>query len=152
MEKNTRATDQQMIEEAVFRMKTLGFPQQYIDEFKEGFLHTFLSPSGKDRLMDEYENDVIRDAYEHHYNGYTWALIKNEGTGLDTEMREWDEYYVLFVSDDHLNWEKERQELFEMEPTMFLVSYPIMPDPYTFVGEFVKKKIRLTEDVILVLA
>lgn len=151
MERTNKATDQQMIDEAAYRMRTLGLSEIYIEDFINSFPHVFITPSGEEHLMDGDE-DNIRDYYERPYNGYTWTMIIKEAEPRCGGEPDWFDYYILFVSDDPDNWEIERKELFAMEPTMYLVSYPNRLDGEDeMIQEFVKKKIRLTEQGSLVL-
>lgn len=108
-----------MIEEAVFRMKSIRFPQSYIDAFvKNNDIRRFITPSGESDVIDEWEDNIL-SSYERPYGGYPWGIIKEESSIYDQDRI--DIYYILYVSPDPDQWIKEREELAAMEPTMFMV-------------------------------
>jgi hypothetical protein len=149
LEIKIKATDPQMIDEAIFRMKSIGLPQSYIDAFAmNNDIRTYLSPGGGSNVCDEWENGIL-GFYETPYHGYPWGIIKEE-SGL-LAFDPWVAYHILYVSPEPENWDKERAELAALEPTVFSISYPLnlYPDEMTIVFE--KKKIRLSEDGSIVL-
>lgn len=147
MDKTIKATDPQMIEEAIIRMKSIGFPQSYIDAFAtRNDIWTFEAPGGEPHLYDEWENS-FRCSFEDSFGGYAWAIIKEESIIED----ERDEiYYFLYVSPDPEEWEKEREELAAMKPTMYRSIYHYYSEETE--TDFVKKAIRYTKEGALVFA
>lgn len=143
MDKKAIATDEQMMAEAAVRMKRIGFPQKYIDEFLSASdVKVFLNG-----VVDESDEDLDRFAYEsvESFNGgYPWAMIKE--ISKNQEYDEVVEYHILFVSTDAESWEKEREELAAMEPTMFHYQYisRLYPDETDI--RLVKRAIQVKED------
>ena len=147
MDNKTKATDPQMIDEAIFRMKSIGFPQSYIDSFAaDNDIQTFVAPKGEPHVYDEWENE-IRCSFEDKSGSYVWAIIKEESSIFDSDRV--DTFYFLYVSPDTEEWEKERKELVAMKPAMYRVIYHYSTEEEE--KEFIQKPIRLTEDGSLVL-
>ncbi len=74
MDNKTKATDFQMIDEAIFRMKSIGYPQSYIDSFStDNDIQTFVAPKGEPHVYDEWENE-IRCSFEDKSGSYVWAI------------------------------------------------------------------------------
>ena len=150
MENGAKATDNQMIEEAVYRMKSIGVPRQFIDAFAaHNEIRTFFSPGGGSNVCDEWEDQILGD-YEKPNHGYPWGIIKDESELYDVNPRI--TYHILYVSPDTEKWERERAELSAMEPTVFSIIYEIHRYPDDVIEEFTKRKIRRTEDGSIVLA
>lgn len=150
MNTTTKATEEQMIAEAAYRMRIAGLPQSHIDSFiKDNIIQAFISPSGDIKESDR-DGDDGWDRYVDEYGGYPWGIIE-EGS-QDANGNGWLDFYILFVSEDPQEWEKEREELLAMEPTMFRVGYNPTRYPDDVEEEFIRKKIRLTEKGTVVLA
>ena len=148
MDNKTKATDPQMIEEAILRMRSLGFPQAYIDAFStDNDIYTFVAPSREPHVYDEWENG-LRCSFEDSFGGYVWAIIKEESSPF--ESGRFDTYYFLYVSPDPEDWEKEREELAAMKPSLYKVTYDYsMEEKET---EYINHAVRVTEGGRLVLA
>lgn len=147
-----KATEDQMIAEAASRMKSIGLPKEFIDVFVDGtYVKVFNNLDGSVVTDD---SDVDRWAFESVDNfngGYPWAIIKEDLSdfpSIDARV----EYHVLFVSEDSDNWEKERKELSDMEPTLFHCYFDNELYPDHTDKKLVKKRIRLTEKGTVVLA
>lgn len=148
MDNKTKATDPQMIDEAIFRMKSIGFPQSYIDAFAaNNDIRTFVAPSGEPHIYDEWENG-IRCSFEDKFGGYAWAIIKEESSICEPDRV--DAYYMLYVSPDPEEWEKEREELAAMKPTMYRVIYHYSTEEEE--NGFIQKALCLTTEGALVFA
>ena len=140
-----------MIAEAAYRMKIAGLPQSFIDSFIiDNNIQAYFSPSGEIDENDQDGKDDGWDRYVDEYGGYPWGIIE-EGS-QDAYGNCWLDFYILFVSEDPQEWEKEREELQAMEPTMFRVGYDPIRYPDDVEEEFIRKKIRLTDKGTIVLA
>lgn len=136
--KNT-ASDQEMKKEGAERMKLLGLPQSFINEFlSDNQVRSFHSPEGTSQPIDEWEDQVL-GFYDQHYGGYPWGLIKE--IALTEEGHKILSYYILFVSDDPEQWQTERKGLTDMEPTVYMVKYDELTYPDSIVEGFTKKRI-----------
>ena len=147
-----KATEDQMIAEGAFRMKSVGLPQEFIDVFVNGTnVKVFDNVDGS--LVTD-DSDLDRWAFESvdiFNGGYPWAIIKEDISEFPRiEARV--EYHILFVSEDSSNWEKERNELSEMEPTLFHCFFDAELYPNHIDPKLIKRKIRLTEKRTIVLA
>ena len=147
-----KATEDQMIAEGAFRMKSVGLPQEVIDVFVNGtYVKVFDNVNGS--LVTD-DSDLDRWAFESVDNfngGYPFAIIKEDISDFPSiEARV--EYHILFVSEDPDNWERERKELSEMEPTLFHCIYDRDFYPHETDNKLVRRKIRLTENGTIVLA
>lgn len=114
----SKATLEEMREEAVARMKMIGIGQEYIDAFLNNEITTFWNKWIEDTIPDlitEHEECSIVK-FENMRPVVVWALIHNTDV---QEGEEWDFYSMLFVSDDKDNWEKERKDLIDMNPTVY---------------------------------
>lgn len=149
------ATDDQMMAEAAVRMKSIGFPQEYIDNFLDKSIVEVFMDGKIDRMSDEEIDKRVYESVEDYNGGYPWAMIKEDlgpciwregGWGVDVV------YYVLFVSTDMEEWEKERQELAALEPTMMHYRFcsQLYPDETDI--KLVKKMIRINENGAIELA
>ena len=148
MDNKTKASDPQMIEEAIFRMKSIGFPQSYIDSFAtDNDIQTFVAPKGEPHVYDELENE-IRCSFEDKFGGYAWAIIKDESSLFDHDRV--DTYYILYVSPYPEEWKKEREELAAMKSTMYRVIYHYSTEEQE--KEFIQRSLHLTSEGALVLA
>lgn len=142
-----KATHNQMIAEAVERMKFIGLPPSYIDAFESDWtIPTFYSPEGDDA---GYVGDDVLGFFLKENHGEAWAVLIDPSDTEGGIIKR----YILFVSNNPNNWEKEREELAAMNPTVCLVREDFekaistnlySPSEY-LTKELVKIRIRITE-------
>lgn len=110
-----KATHNQMIAEAVERMKLIGLHPSYIEAFESDWtIPTFYTPEGDDA---GYVGDDVLGFFLKENHGEARAVI----TDLSDTEGGIIKNYILFVSDNPDNWEKEREELAAMNPTVCLI-------------------------------
>ena len=140
-----KASDEQMISEALLRMESIGLSEECRNRLsKENRFPVFLAPDGELADIDEEEDLMVWES-DNMYHGYGWALLKEEYNYVsEDDVSSGFEFHLLFVSENPEDWERERAELAKMEPTLF--HYRIDRDLYPDHTEeaLVKKKIRVT--------
>ena len=90
-------------EEAVFRMKKLGLPDEVITRFEENNVISRSCPSGGYVPIDGEQQSLIKELEEWH-DILVYFVIRSE-----TGIGEIDSY--LYVFDDEEQWASERTEL-----------------------------------------
>lgn len=147
-----KATHNQMIAEAIERMKIVGLQPSYIKTFEsEWIIPAFYSPEGNGADVGD---DVLRFFMKASY-GEAWAVIIDPSDTEGGIIKR----YILFVSNNPDNWEKEREELAAMNPTVCLIKEdfkkaismnPARPSEY-LTDELVRMNIRVTNTGAIVL-
>lgn len=139
MDTAKKATYEEMMAEAVERMKMLGLPETQLDLFEK--YETLGATEDCIPILEELDEKL----------GYVfWAIYEDEDS---EDGGVWKTYYTFFVSDNPDNWESERTELLSMEPTV----YRIIEFWYNFdidgsyeqdrrLEDFMKVHIRVTEE------
>ena len=140
-----KATEEQLIAEAALRMKNLGLPQRFIDGLVEGTDFQIFDAYDGSIYSEDTDIDTFVIESDDKYKGYPWALIKDVCNSPEYGDPGAD-YFLLFVSDDPSQWERERRELAEMEPTVFYCHYSRFLYPDETNCNLFRKKIRLTAE------
>ena len=145
MKSIVKAGDEQMINEALLRMQRLGLSEECRNRIsKENRFPVFLAPDG---ILSDIDEEVDLTVWESDnlYHGYGWALLKDEYQDVsDNFVSSGYEFYLLFVSENPEDWERERAELAMMEPTMLHYRIDRVLYPNQTEEALVKKKIRIT--------
>ena len=100
-----KASQEEMKQEAINRMKMLLLHQNVINEFKkENKLNKSEGPLGTLYWLDEEEKDIIKE-YEEKWNVLVYHIIKSFTVDMGTI------YDLLYITDEKDFWEEERKML-----------------------------------------
>ena len=100
-----KASQEEMKQEAINRMKMLLLHQNVINEFKkENKLNKSEGPLGTLYWLDEEEGDIVKE-YEKKWNVLVYHVIKS----FTVEMGVI--YDLLYITDEKDYWEEERKRL-----------------------------------------
>ena len=100
-----KASQEEMKQEAINRMKMLLLHQNVINEFKkENKLNKSEGPLGTLYWLDEEEKDIIKE-YEEKWNVLVYHIIKSFTVDMGTI------YDLLYITDEKDYWEEERKRL-----------------------------------------
>ena len=102
-----KASQEEMKQEALNRMKMLLLHQNVINEFKkENKLNKSEGPLGTLYWLDEEERDIVKE-YEKKWNVLVYHVIKTFTKNMGVI------YDLLYIIDEKQYWEREREELKE---------------------------------------
>ena len=100
-----KASQEEMKQEAINRMKMLLLHQNVINEFKkENKLNKSEGPLGTLYWLDEEEKETVKE-YEEKWNVLVYHVIKSFTVDMGTI------YDLLYITDEKDNWEEERKRL-----------------------------------------
>ena len=102
-----KASQEEMKQEAINRMKMLLLHQNVINEFKkENKLNKSEGPLGTLYWLDEEEKGMVKE-YEEKWNVLVYHVIKTFTKDMGVI------YDLLYIIDEKQYWEREREELKE---------------------------------------
>lgn len=100
-----KASQEEMKQEAINRMKMLLLHQNVINEFKkENKLNKSEGPLGTLYWLDEEEGDIVKE-YEKKWNVLVYHVIKTFTKDMGII------YDLLYITDEKDYWEEERKRL-----------------------------------------
>lgn len=100
-----KASQEEMKQEAINRMKMLLLHQNVINEFKtENKLNKSEGPLGTLYWLDEEEKEMVKE-YEEKWNVLVYHLIKTFTKDMGVI------YDLLYITDEKNYWEEERKRL-----------------------------------------
>lgn len=124
-------------------MQSIGIDPKLIEEFEKEYCVMIFSYGWEDKaeLIGDMEDKLIMKVEEEH-PVLVWGVMQEvENIGREDDDRYTN--YLLFVSEDKTKWEKERQELLNMEPEIYNAILYDESEP-EYLG-FMHKKIAMTK-------
>ncbi len=112
------ATNQEMKNEALRRMRAIGLYDGTIDAFdKENEVHVYEPPHGCSYCLEDEDIENVKN-FEESNNCIVWGVIR---TFFSLSGHDFIGDSFLFVSSDSSTWKEEEKQLYEGRPTVYTI-------------------------------